>query len=373
MADQPPGVPAFGQGRHRQARTAQATDGRNRRGDIQGKIRPASPQGHLDRQVTVGAKRFQTQLLEIGTIGRGISVHQGQINLRPGIGGFPPKLLFLRRQNPGHAVRGIERAALGVSVAGQIKRTKRLFLTGDRAIARHALQFEHLKIQGPVPIGHHVEFGKTVRQGDAVQRAGKQINGRGAKELQTTFIDTAFQPGFDRFESDHQIQRVAFAQLGGRLKPAQLEKLEPLRKGEILAQQSVTLETPGGGRQQRLVLAEPHAPDARRRHGAELPGFAPGGLRHQALFRREDLLVNEHRQIIGPANKESQRVEVELRNGGATRALQSNAQGRLGAQLGRQIKLRQIAGEIPRLDNPDGQQPDRVGGAKRAGCGLPFA
>ena len=76
MADRPPRDVALRIRRARRSRPAQAAHGRGGHIFLERKIRAAETARHLQRQMAIGAKRGDAQLLQSGAIGRGSRVDE---------------------------------------------------------------------------------------------------------------------------------------------------------------------------------------------------------------------------------------------------------------------------------------------------------
>ena len=118
---------------------------------------------------------------------------------------------FPGRKHARHAVDGVECSATGVGIPGQIKWAEFLLQPRCGVIAHHALQLKNFKIQRPVAIRNNVELRKAVRQGNAIQRFGEEVDRRGAKQIERGSLQPALQPCLLLFQSDDQIELVRLA------------------------------------------------------------------------------------------------------------------------------------------------------------------
>src|SRR5262245_24665848 len=119
MADEPPKKASFRIGGFWQCARRDTAYGLDRRVETHREIGPSNADGHLDRQMPVGAKRFDAQLTKLRSVRRAVCVHERKKYFCAGIRRFLAREALMLGQQAWHSIGRIIANSAGIGVLGQ--------------------------------------------------------------------------------------------------------------------------------------------------------------------------------------------------------------------------------------------------------------
>ncbi|MNP30146.1 hypothetical protein D3C76_1232070 [compost metagenome] len=195
-------------------------------------------------------------MAQVVAIGRLLAVHQADEGFAADVGrarAVAPLVAGQHARFAPHCVIGLVAAITG-RIAHGVERQERLLRPG--AVAGEAVQRMHFEIHRPGTVGDHVVFVDPIRQVNAIQALGKQVDGRGAERQELRSADAAFQARIVTVEQHDQLQFLTVATLDRAAQLGEVDKQETVGQGEVFLQQAIALEGPRHHRQRGVGIIE---------------------------------------------------------------------------------------------------------------------
>jgi hypothetical protein len=172
---------------------------------------------------------------------------------------------------------------------------------------------EELEVQWAHALRYDVVFVLPRSELDAIHSLGEQVDRRCAIWVEQTRLDLRVQFRIVPVQQNHDVELGTESAAYDPFQALQTHKKEPLRKGEVLMQETIAVERAGTARQQRLGRIESERLDLGMLQKDPVGLFC--GL---ARARRDsnrigtEVLVDQHRYLVLAAQVQIQRIQGQF-------------------------------------------------------------